>query len=203
MPIIVGILVVVLTFYALKGFTHASPAFLARLLKGWAGFLALGVGGADFLRGAIGLGLALWRGGSLAARDSRRLSFGGFRSAGWGASGVSRVRSAMIEMELDRSSGAIRGVILAGPDEGKQLDQLTRPQLLELHRLCLTDDPEGARLLEAYLDRRFAGWRGAGQGDRDSRGGSGAKSEPRRPARCRRTRPMRFWASRKARRRVK
>ena len=87
----------------------------------------------------------------------------------------------MIEMELDRSSGAIRGVILAGPDEGKQLDQLTRPQLLELHRLCLSDDPEGARLLEAYLDRRFAGWRGAGQDDRNARSGSGAKSEPRRP----------------------
>ncbi|HEY8137725.1 MAG TPA: molecular chaperone DnaJ, partial [Methylocystis sp.] len=162
MPVIVGILVVVLTFYVLRSFTQASPAFLARLLKGWAGFLALGLGGLLMARGAIGLGLALV-GAGLWLLGLRGGSFGGFRSAGWGASGVSRVRSAMIEMELDRSSGAIRGVILAGPDEGKQLDQLTRPQLLELHRLCLSDDPEGARLLEAYLDRRFAGWRGAGQ----------------------------------------
>jgi hypothetical protein len=180
MPVIVGILVVVLTFYTLRGFTQASPAFLARLLKGWAGFLALGLGGLLMARGAIGLGLALC-GAGLWLLGLRGGSFGGFRSAGWGASGVSRVRSAMIEMELDRSSGAIRGVILAGPDEGKQLDQLTRPQLLELHQLCLSDDPEGARLLEAYLDRRFAGWRGAGQDDRNARSGSGAKSEPRRP----------------------
>ena len=58
MPVIVGILVVVLTFYTLRGFTQASPAFLARLLKGWAGFLALGLGGLLMARGAIGSG---WR----------------------------------------------------------------------------------------------------------------------------------------------
>ena len=53
MPVIVGILVVVLTFYTLRSFTQASPAFLARLLKGWAGFLALGLGGLLMARGAI------------------------------------------------------------------------------------------------------------------------------------------------------
>ncbi len=49
-------------------------------------------------------------------------SLRGFRQARAGAGGVSRVRSAMIEMELDHASGAMRGVILAGPNEGKQLD---------------------------------------------------------------------------------
>ena len=56
--------------------------------------------------------------------------------AGSGASsagGVSRVRSAMIEMELDHATGAVRGVVLAGRDEGKQLDALTRPNLMELY----------------------------------------------------------------------
>ncbi len=118
MPVIVGILVVVLTFYTLRGFTQASPAFLARLLKGWAGFLALGLGGLLMARGAIGLGLALG-GAGLWLLGLRGGSFGGFRSAGWGASGVSRVRSAMIEMELDRSSGAIRGVILGRSRRGQ------------------------------------------------------------------------------------
>jgi len=179
MPIIVGILVVVLTLYVLKAFTQVSPALLARLLKGWAGFTALALGGFLFLRGAIGPGMALG-GLGLWLLGMRAHSFGGFRSAGWGATGVSRVRSAMIEMELDRASGAIRGVILAGPDEGKPLDQLTRPQLLELYRLCLTDDPEGARLLEAYFDRRFTGWRGAGQGDPNARSGASG-ADPRRP----------------------
>ena len=40
----------------------------------------------------------------------------------------------------------------------------------------MLDDPDGARLLEAYLDRRFAGWREADQGQRQRRGGDGAMS---------------------------
>jgi DnaJ-class molecular chaperone len=36
------------------------------------------------------------------------------------------------------------------------------------------DDPDGARLMEAYLDRRFAGWRSAAQ-NRDGPRGRGAK----------------------------
>jgi hypothetical protein len=181
MPILVGFLVVVLTIYVLQGFTRAPPAVLARAIKSFGGFVALAVGALFFLRGALGFGLALW-GVGLWLLGIGGFSLGGFRSAGRGGAGVSRVRSAMIEMELDRATGAIRGVILAGPDEGKQLDALTRPQLMALHGLCLSDDPEGARLLEAYLDRRFAGWRGAGEGQQDAGGGgaSGSGSQTRR-----------------------
>jgi len=74
------------------------------------------------------------------------------------ASGLSRVRSAVIEMELDHATSVISGTILAGPDEGKSLGRLSRLQCETLYRLCLRDDPEGARLLETYLDRRFPGW---------------------------------------------
>jgi hypothetical protein len=35
---------------------------------------------------------------------------------------------------------------------------------------CRGGDPDSARLLEAYLDRRFAGWRAADQSDGDARG---------------------------------
>jgi hypothetical protein len=76
----------------------------------------------------------------------------------------------MIEMELDHATGAIRGMILAGKDEGKRLDALTRPALLELYGVCQRDDPDGARLLEAYLDRRFPGWRAAGDPHGHARG---------------------------------
>jgi DnaJ-domain-containing protein 1 len=64
-------------------------------------------------------------------------------------------------------------MILAGKDEGKRLDALTRPTLLELYGVCLRDDPDGARLLEAYLDRRFTGWRAAGDANRDAGSGGG------------------------------
>ena len=67
----------------------------------------------------------------------------------------------MIEMELDHASGGMTGAVLAGPDEGASLDQLSQNRCAALYDRCLIDDPEGARLLEAYFDRRFAGWRQA------------------------------------------
>ena len=76
----------------------------------------------------------------------------------------------MIEMELDHSTGAIRGVVLAGQHEGAHLDSLARPALLELYGVCRRDDPDGARLLEAYLDRRFSGWRSTSDAHADSGG---------------------------------
>ena len=68
------------------------------------------------------------------------------------------------------ASGAIRGTILAGKDEGKRLDALSKPALMELYRTCRSVDPDGARLLEVYFDRRFSGWRQAGDGGRDAGG---------------------------------
>jgi len=87
-------------------------------------------------------------------------------SSGPGTRKVSWVRSAMIEMELDHDIGKMRGTVLAGRDEGKSLEAMTRPQCEALYDLCCRDDPEGARLMEAYLDRRFVGWRGATKNQR-------------------------------------
>jgi hypothetical protein len=180
MPILVGFLALLLTLFALKAYTKAPPAILARLLKNGGGFLALALAALLLMRGRIDMamilgGLGLWLLGA-AGFSSKK-----FRQAGGGGAGVSRVRSAMIEMELDHATGAIRGVILAGRDEGKQLDEMTRSRLMELYRVCLIDDPDGARLLEAYLDRRFSGWRQTGDGQQDA-GGVGAKgASARRP----------------------
>jgi hypothetical protein len=74
-------------------------------------------------------------------------------------------------MELDHATGVISGTVLAGPEEGKSLNRLSRVQCETLRALCLRDDPEGARLLEAYLDRRFPGWRAASKGQPDTWGG--------------------------------
>jgi hypothetical protein len=90
---------------------------------------------------------------------------------------VSAARSATIEMRLDLDTGAISGSVLAGPYQGRALASLDRPECLRLLEICERDDPEGARLLETYLDRRFSGWREADEGQtqaRRSAGGSGA-----------------------------
>ena len=83
--------------------------------------------------------------------------------------GVSRMRSAMIEVEYDHATKAVTGGVLAGEFEGRGLDDLTRNECGQLHAACLYHDAGGARLLEAYLDRRFPGWRQAGQGNANAR----------------------------------
>lgn len=170
MPILLGFFALVLTFLALQAYTRASPAALAQLVKRGGGFLALAVGGLLIFRGRIDLGLAL---GGFGVWLMGLRAPSGMRNAGAGSSGVSRVRSAMIEMELDHATGAISGTVLAGKHEGRPLSSLTRPSLLELVLTCRRDDPDGARLLEAYLDRRFPGWRATGDAHRDA-GGFGA-----------------------------
>lgn len=167
MPVLLGLLALVFGLYALKAFTQASPAFLAVAIRRGGGFALLATGGLLLARGRLDMGLAIGAAGWWLMGLG---TGGGMRNAGAGGAGVSRVRSAMIEMELDHSTGAIHGLILAGRDEGKRLDALTRPALLELYEVCLRDDPDGARLLEAYLDRRFTGWRATGDAYRDARG---------------------------------
>jgi hypothetical protein len=171
----------VLTIFALKAYTKAPPALLARLLKRVGAVSALGAGAFLFTRGRIDFGMFLIGAGlwMLGLWKFAANPFSGFGSA-TRTGGVSRVRSAMIEMELDHASGSIRGVVLAGRDEGKRLDALTRPNLMELYAACRSDDPDGARLLEVYLDRRFPGWRQAGNGQGDA--GSAQSGAGRRPA---------------------
>ncbi|MGO8846450.1 MAG: DnaJ domain-containing protein [Methylocella sp.] len=174
-----GILLFFLVLRALRAFAEADPAALALVIRRGGGGAALLAAVVLLLRGrfdmAIGLGgLGAWllgmRNGSLMRMFK---SFSSPRKQN-----VSCVRSAMIEMELDHDSGKMRGTVLAGPDEGKSLDSMTRPQCEALYDLCCADDPEGARLMEAYLDRRFAGWRAAAQ----NQGNSGRRNARRRPS---------------------
>ena len=172
--LLVGILLFWLGLSALRAFAAADPATLARLIRRSGGSVALLAALALLLRGrldmALGLGgLGAWLLGLRGATLSRMFQPGAASRRGK----VSCVRSAMIEMELDHDTGKMRGTVLAGPDEGKSLDSMTRSQCEALYRLCCSDDPDGARLMEAYLDRRFAGWRAAAQ-DRRGPGSRGA-----------------------------
>lgn len=88
----------------------------------------------------------------------------------------STVRSAQFEMELDHESGDLDGQVLTGANEGRRLSTLSEAELLDLYAET-EGDPESAQLLEAYLDRRIAGWRertqsnhGAGKGGSTSAG---------------------------------
>jgi len=176
MPILLGVVAAALTYLLLRGYTQASPRALAKAIRFGGGLLAALIGGLLVLRGAIAPGLAIL-GFGLWLIDFSSLTARGFRPAGRGGAGVARVRTAIIEMELDRATGAIHGTVLAGPQEGMPFDQLTRSQLMSLYDFCLTDDPQGARLLEAYFDRRFAGWRQAQERGGDSRSGAARRRQ--------------------------
>ncbi len=159
-----GALLMWLVIATLKAFAAADPAALARLIRRGGGSAAMLAGTLLLLRGrfdiALGLGgLGAWLLGVRGVPLPWFLNPSGRSRKG----NISCVRSAMIEMELDHVTGKMRGTVLAGPDEGKSLDAMTRPQCESLYDLCCTDDPDGARLMETYLDRRFPGWRAAAQ----------------------------------------
>ncbi len=160
--------------YGTKFVASASPTALAKLTRMGGGVAALGGAAFLLLRGrfemaiAVG-GFGLYLLGFLANHKWADL----FRHVG-GSPKASSHRSAMIEMRLDHASGAFSGTVLAGTFQGRALKELTRPQCEALYAECQRDDPEGARLLDAYLDRRFPGWSAATEGDADARPGNGA-----------------------------
>jgi hypothetical protein len=65
----------------------------------------------------------------------------------------STVETGMLRMRLDRATGEITGEVLAGRFAGRQLLQLTLPELQSLYAECLRCDTDSARLLATYLDR--------------------------------------------------
>lgn len=84
---------------------------------------------------------------------------------------ASQVRTAWLEMTLDRRSGTLDGRVLAGRYAGRRLSALTINELLAL-RDELAGDADSLRLLEVFLDRRDPLWRtrraagrGAGMAD--------------------------------------
>jgi hypothetical protein len=73
----------------------------------------------------------------------------------------SAVETGWLRMSLDHDSGAMDGVVLQGARRGARLSECSRNDLLELLAELRVEDPEAAELLEAYLDRVHADWRGA------------------------------------------
>ncbi len=139
-------------------FVNADPTRLARTAK-WTGIavaalvvLALFVlteGRALFFLTPL---LAL-----LPALRRLRSMFNGF--GGPSTTRSSTVDTPFVRMSLDHDTGTMAGTVLQGRFAGMRIDELGRADLLALLRECRTQDEEGARLIEAYLDRSDPGWR--------------------------------------------
>jgi DnaJ-like protein len=162
MTLLFGLAALAILLWAAQKYLQADPRKLAAVLKLSGGIALLGFAAFLALRGQIGVAAPL------AAVGLGLLGWLPFGPAGFGArtqksaGQVSRVRSAFLEMELDHDTGAMRGVILAGPREGTRLEALDVETLVGL--MSEVDD-ESRSLLAAYLDRRDAGWREHAQAD--------------------------------------
>src|SRR6266481_6283787 len=87
---------------------------------------------------------------------------------------TSTVATPFLRMTLDHDTGSMTGTILRGRFSGMRVEELGSADLLALLRECRAEDEEGARLLEAYLDRVHPDWRDELAGERA--GGAGAGS---------------------------
>lgn len=169
--LIAGIIAVIVLYLALQAFRAMDARYLAKVFKLAGGILALaaaayiGVRGQVFVAvplGLFGLGLLGW------------VPAGQVDLLGWlrGRGGqASRLRTACLEVEFNRANGQMTGRVIAGPFAGRDLDSLA---LGELTALRPAFDRDSAALLEAYLDRRFPGWRDHAQADDAARGGRSA-----------------------------
>ncbi|HWB52045.1 MAG TPA: DnaJ domain-containing protein [Stellaceae bacterium] len=147
-------------------FVNADPAKLARGLK----WTALGVAAVVFLYLLLSERFQfIWLPLAMVFPYLRRLRslFGRFgATAGGGQS--SDVATPYLRMSLDHDTGAMSGTVLAGHFAGTRLEEMSRADLLDLLRECRTADEEGARLLEAYLDRLHPDWRDGFTGGHDA-----------------------------------
>jgi hypothetical protein len=87
---------------------------------------------------------------------------------------TSTVATGFLRMTLDHDTGSMEGTILRGRFAGMRLDELGPADLLALLRECRAEDEEGARLLEAYLDRVRPDWRDELAGEHAGGAGGGA-----------------------------
>lgn len=161
-------------FWAIgKGYVTVPAALLAKWTRIGGAILAFGGAGILLLRGRFDMAMLLgWGGLWLLGIGPFALPNLNTRTAKAPGT-VSTVRSAMLEMRLDHDTGDMTGTVLAGPQAGMALEALDMTGLASLAALCQASDPDGLRLLEAYLDRRFPGWREDAQFDAHPRAGNG------------------------------
>ncbi|ADZ70249.1 DnaJ domain-containing protein [Polymorphum gilvum] len=166
--LVLGIAVVALAIWAAQSFVKANPADLVRRLRTASGVALLGGALVLVLTGRWALAMPV----AIFALSLFGLGGSGSRRGGQPSAGQrSRVRSALLEMELDHDSGEMSGRVLAGRFEGQMLEGLQVEDLKALWGEAVRD-AESRALLEAYLDRRLPGWREDFQADgADGQGG--------------------------------
>ena len=173
MALIYGLAAFIVIWWVAKLFAGSNPARLAALVKKLGGGAAMAVAALLFMRGRLDIAMLVGGFGAWLLGWAYSHPFSQWTS-NWRKSDdklspgkTSSVASRTIAMELDHDTGAMRGNIIAGAFKGRELESLSTTELQGLMAEVQTADPDAARLLEAYLDRRFPGGRENAQADSD------------------------------------
>ncbi len=147
--------------YLLGWVTKAEAGQLAAWIRKSSGVLIVSGATLVFTRN---IGIAILAGMITYSVMTRTGWLSGKRGAGGSNSAV---RSIYLEMSLDHATGAITGRVLQGRFAGRALSDFTDLERNEFLAELRSNDPQGAQLFEAYLDRTSPGWSG---GESASRG---------------------------------
>ncbi|MFZ3237968.1 MAG: DnaJ domain-containing protein [Stellaceae bacterium] len=160
-------------------FVNADPVRLARKLK-WTGIGLAAVAVVALLLfppareiAVMMFPLAL----SMPLLSRLRRLLDRFRAPRGGQS--SSVATNFLRMTLDHDTGTMTGTVLRGEFAGLRIEEMGVGDLLALLRECRAADEEGARLLEAYLDRLHPDWRDELSGGKAGSAGGGANGDAR------------------------
>ena len=157
--LLVGALLIYLGLQIMRTLTSLPPAqvvalgkWVPRILVGAAVLFLLASGRANAAMEALGaLALLFVRWGAV---------FQSLRGTTATPGQSSQVETGWLRMTLEHDSGRMDGVVLQGTRRGAKLSECGREELLALLAELRVQDSEAAALLEAYLDRAHAEWRG-------------------------------------------
>lgn len=139
-------------------FLKAHPAVIAGVLRRLSAWAVIGLGSFMMLRGQFAVAGVLLAGGLFLLRRSGGLPGGG-SSASRSGGQRSHVRTRHLSMELDHDTGQMDGEVLTGEAAGRLLSDLNPEELIVVYRECVSEGPQSAALMEAYLDRAHPEWR--------------------------------------------
>jgi len=151
---------------------NADAVTLRKFVRYMGAFLLTAGAAIMAARGGLAFVGPMLLGAFLLATGKRLPGFGsGAKTAGQ----QSQVETSHLHVTLDHDSGDMNGTVKDGTYMGRSLVDLDRDELSSLYAELKKVDPDGARLLDAYLARRFKGeW----QESDTQQGSSGAAAGP-------------------------
>lgn len=155
---ILGLMALVAALVAMRAFTRANPARVARRMEVGGGMAVLLLAGVLFLRGLAAIAVPLAMFGSWLLWGSTTGPWGAGRARKTPGQ-ASRIETDHLEMELDHDTGEMRGRVLKGLFKGRNIESLSAADMALLWQDCRGTDPQSAQLIEAYLDRTHPTWR--------------------------------------------